>query len=78
MTPDQWRERVGQHLERRREHLGYSSRYQIADGIPVSESWVRQIESGEVRRNDGTITTPNPRGNKLRAYLERLDWPVLR
>lgn len=75
MTPEDWRQRVGRHLERRRETLGYSSRYQVADGIPVSESWVRQMESGEVRRNDGTVTTPNPRGNKLHAYLDRLGWP---
>lgn len=75
MNPDDWRDRVGRHLEHRRQVLGYSSRYQVADGIPVSESWVRQMESGEVRRNDGSVTTPNPRGNKVLAYLDRLGWP---
>ncbi len=75
MQSDQWREQVGRPLEERRLSRGFSSRYQICDGVDLSESWVRQMESGEVKRNDGEIVAPNPRGNKVMILMEQLAWP---
>jgi hypothetical protein len=74
VEPTEWRERVGQYLEARRLELGYSSRYQICEDVDLSEPWVRQMETGTVKRNDGSVTVPNPRGNKVHAYTRRLRW----
>lgn len=82
VTPHEWRDRVGRHLQHQRKAAGFSSRYQVEaaskmreDIAVVSESWVRQVETGTTRRNDGTVVAPNPRGNKLLAYLVLIGWP---
>lgn len=74
VEPSEWRERVGRHLEARRLGLGYSSRYQICENVDLSEPWVRQMETGVVKRNDGTVAVPNPRGNKVHTYTKQLGW----
>lgn len=71
MTPEEWRERVGQHLESRREEMGYGSRRAAAEGIDVSEPWIREIETGVTHRDEG----PNPTKTKVWAYMDRLRWP---
>lgn len=81
VTPDEWREHIGRHIEARRLERGFSSRYQLEaasqgrdDLADISESWIRQMETGRVRRHDGTEVAPNPRGNKVLTLLEFLGW----
>lgn len=54
-TPTQWR--AGQVIEAARENL-YLSRREAAYQTGISESRWRQIESGTVKNQDGTVSAP--------------------
>jgi hypothetical protein len=75
MDPEEWRDRVGQHVERRRREL-FKSRRAAAAGSGISEIVWRQIESGRRQLAPGIVIAPNPEPETRDAVCKRLKWSI--
>lgn len=74
VTPEEWRDRVGQHVEARRTRM-FKSRRAAAEGSGVSEIVWRQVESGRRQLDADYIVAPNPNATTRGAIARRLKWP---
>jgi hypothetical protein len=74
MTPKEWRERVGQHVEARRKERRYRSVRAAAQAAGISETLWRQVESGRRQVAKGIVQTANPGPDKTAAICRALDW----
>lgn len=73
MSPEQWREKIGQHVEARRNELRISVKT-AADRAGVSPTLWRWVESGTQKRG-GHELPPNPKPETLGAIATALRWP---
>lgn len=73
MSPEEWKERVGQHVQLRRMGRGFPSVRAAADPMPdLSEGAWRPVETG--RQGNGEVA--NPTLATQHAIARRLRWPL--
>lgn len=73
MTPDEWRQLIGDHVRHRRDELGWSVRG-IAARANMSEGLWRQIENGRRVLNKDVIDTVNPKPPTVFNVCKALGW----
>lgn len=73
VTPEDWRQQVGRHVEDRRRLL-FPSRRAAASSSGVSEIVWRQVESGRRQIAPGTVIAPNPEQQTKVSISRRLQW----
>jgi transcriptional regulator with XRE-family HTH domain len=71
VTPEEWRVRVGAHVEARR---GRPSIRQTAERAGISEGLWRQIESGRRPLRRGEVETVNPKPDTRARVCRALNW----
>lgn len=73
MTPEEWREQIGRHIENRRTLLHLSKRA-AAKAAGISEIVWRQLESGKRQLAPGHYITPNPETSTKVGVCRALHW----
>lgn len=74
MGVDEWRERVGRHIEERRQKLGFKSMRRAAALSGISESTWRQLESGRRQLARNIVQAPSPGPETRLAVSRALFW----
>lgn len=75
MTPTEWREIVGEPIERRRNALRLSAR-KAAQLAGISPSLWRQVETGRRQLPGGGVATASPRPESAAAICRVLEWEM--